>query len=180
MNIADQFQLWETEGKVGVSSDQLQDWMAKQSPDTWHKIAMSWQYDCEATPLLWMVNQPACDFGTACQIFGTEGHNWMTNPTWQELDHDSYRTSWKMCDKIIERWHANSFPTSELKPATGVMKTHKLMESRHKDAGRSLTWVVPEHVYQYEGSREAQSQYASHDGQIYWDFDFWRKLAGFT
>ena len=180
MDIAEQFMAWEAEAIVEIAPNQLEDWIAKQRPDTWHSIAMSWQYDYDPTPLLLIVNQPACDFGTACQLFGTEGHNWMTTPTWEELPYASSRTSWKMCDKIVERWHAGSFPTAELKPTAGVLQTYKIMEPRHRAEGKSITWDVPEYVYQYEGSKDAQSQYASHEGQICWDFEFWRRAKGFT
>ncbi|GAA3856860.1 DUF4274 domain-containing protein [Celeribacter arenosi] len=180
MDIGRQFQLWETEGKLDIPHDQIQSWLKEQNPDTWHKIAMSWHYDYDPSPLLWIVNQPDCDFGTACQIFGTEGHSFMTTPTWQELGDSAHQASWKMCNTIVERWQANSFATADLKPATGAMRTYQIMAPRHKDAGTPLTWDVPDHVFHYEGTRDAQSQYTSFEGQIYWNFDFWQKLAGFT
>lgn len=47
----------------------LDAWLASASPDEWHAVALGWNWDRGVGPLRWMVDQPACDGGTAQFVF---------------------------------------------------------------------------------------------------------------
>lgn len=168
---------WESEAAVNPPPQDLIAWLATQTPETWHAIASAWTYDSGCAPLLWIVQQPTCDFATGLTIFGVEGVNWITTPTWQELSHKDYQDSWKMCDIIVKRWIEDSFGSAEFTLASSSkgLEAYRIMEQRYSAAGKAITWDVPAFVDGYPGNRQAMSYVTWMNGALYWDFEVWKK-----
>ena len=49
------------------------EWLKDQTPETWHQVVMTWNYDYGDNVLTWILNQENCDRGTAARIFRVEG-----------------------------------------------------------------------------------------------------------
>ena len=45
------------------------EWLARKGPREWHGVAAHWNWDQGVEPLLWVLEQPDCDKGTALSVF---------------------------------------------------------------------------------------------------------------
>jgi len=50
-------------------SQEIIDWMIPRGPIDWHRVADSFNWDCDLAPLIWIAKQPDCDRGTAVTMF---------------------------------------------------------------------------------------------------------------
>lgn len=55
----------------------LMEYLKTASPEDWHQVAWSWNYDSGTEPLEWIVSQPNCSKGTALLIYWTAGPRYM-------------------------------------------------------------------------------------------------------
>jgi Domain of unknown function (DUF4274) len=85
------------------------DWLAKASPDDWHRAALDFEWPQPLEPLLWIVSQPDCDKATALTIF------WKNNPqnflrlmAEDQLTGDTM-PSWELLQFIAQRINDQSF-----------------------------------------------------------------------
>jgi hypothetical protein len=172
---------WEQHGRIDQTPEEFMEWLQQQDFETWHAIASSWNYDYGLAPIHWIVSQPACDFGTAVQVFGVEATNWLTTPSWEDLSHKNYQLSWKACDLIVKRWQSNDFANAGLKlsQASDGMRTYRIIEKKTKERGEHVIWNVPESVDKYTGARQATSKYTVMNGSLYWEVAYWAKQKGY-
>ncbi len=56
----------------GHQSDAIA-WLSETPPEIWHYVASKWDWEWGAEPLMWMVQQPDCDGGTAAMLFWKSG-----------------------------------------------------------------------------------------------------------
>lgn len=110
------FEYWADPDYVIIPERQdeiIVDWLKEQTPDTWHRVASTWNYDHKNLPLVWILNQENCDRGTAAQVFGVEGAaEWLheqVNGVTSRYGDDH------LCSVVLRNWHR--YATGELKPA---------------------------------------------------------------
>jgi hypothetical protein len=180
MGKMDAFHLYWQDAEVEIiparEPDRAIEWLKEQTPDTWHQVAMSWNYDSGYEVLTWIVNQENCDRGTAARIFNIEGvETWIWEillapfPEWQDDG---------LCSEIAKKWHSYKtgkfihYPQGDIEDMlrrvvaadkTGIFENIPLAE---------ILW--------FEGTRDAESRYASEDGRIVIDFDHWLKTKNIT
>lgn len=73
----------------------LATYMAEATPEDWHQVAWSWNWDAGTEPLQWIIRQPNCDRGTALLIYWHAGPRWMAQyasrdeaPSYQHEGYD--------------------------------------------------------------------------------------------
>ncbi|MEP3276262.1 MAG: DUF4274 domain-containing protein [Stappiaceae bacterium] len=177
---------WLEEARIDLPLNGIIQWLEKQNSDTWHVVATGWNWDHGSDPLHWIVSQPSCDMGTACYIFFIEASHWVKSLDPSELGHSSYRTGWKTCKKISDRWHKNDFnnrslfPSREMSGNDYVRSIGLYREREHKSlsSGEGLAWTVPNYVYDYRGTRVAESDYDFGDGELFENFSKWKTRLG--
>jgi uncharacterized protein DUF4274 len=55
----------------------LSTYLAQATPEDWHQVAWSWNWDAGEEPLLWIIRQPNCDRGTALLIYWYAGPRYL-------------------------------------------------------------------------------------------------------
>lgn len=93
----------------------LLEWLVANGPDEWHRVACSWNWDAGYGILNWVVDQNACDRGTALQLF------WLGEPAfylkYRDRD-DILRNARHSVDgydfvmKVLSNWKAGRYVTS--------------------------------------------------------------------
>ena len=77
-------------------------WLAQKGPREWHGVAAHWNWDAGVEPLLWVLEQPDCDKGTALSVF------WACDP-YDQMDerHPACkpgREDYQIAQKVLEHW----------------------------------------------------------------------------
>jgi hypothetical protein len=94
---------------MSAFTDIVIDWMSRKGPAEWHGVATAWNWDGGEEPLLWIVDQPACDRATALTIFWYgEGYN--------HLDHAEHARCGeihRIVDRVLANW--TRYPTGRFK-----------------------------------------------------------------
>lgn len=166
------FKYWEDPSYIVVESGKPEliiDWLSLQTPDTWHRVVMTWNYDYGDKVLAWVLQQENCDKGTAARVFDVEGlGHWLWDA---ELATDKNH----LCSIILDNWERYS--SGELYHYPQDQK--KLLELVHKCIGDKRYAGTPIlDVASYSGFRAAQSMFESQDGKIVVAFDHWVKMKG--
>ncbi|MEL6958111.1 MAG: DUF4274 domain-containing protein [Pseudomonadota bacterium] len=149
------------------------DWLADQTPDTWHAVATTWNYGYGSEPLRWILSQDACDKGTAAHVFLVEGtSHWL----WDlRVNPSLFGDETHLCRFVLDRW--DEYETGVLKPTVPVSDS----------ADRKIAKMVQEPPFKdtplseiaaYQGSRQAISDFTSMDGKIVLSMERWRKDKG--
>lgn len=155
-------------------TDRIIAWLEQQTPDTWHKVVMNWNYDHGDAVLSWILTQPACDKGTAARVFRIEGlGHWLAEVLADPAKADD---TTHVCRIVLDNWHRYS--AGELSP--GAEEVPDWLQKRlAENAGADIVANTPLHaVLAYKGTRDAVSEFASEDGKIVVDFDHWAKANG--
>ncbi len=150
-------------------TDRIIEWLGQQTPNTWHKAVMTWNYDYGDKVLSWILQQDSCDRGTAARIFLDEGFgHWLGD---KDLANDENH----VCLIALDNWHR--YTAGALKHGMTVS------EADHSKVQDVADW--PEYanlplaeIIGYEGTRDARSKYGSEDGKIVIAFDYWLKEKG--
>lgn len=61
-------------------------WLKEQRTEVWHAIGDNWNWDYGVDPLIWLVQQPECDAGTARSVFWT---CYLSDPTVADFSPES-------------------------------------------------------------------------------------------
>lgn len=143
-------------------------WLQDQTPETWHKIACSWNYDADDAPLTWILTQPDCDRGTAAQVFLVEGlGHWLsdaiTDPAClDDVDH--------VCNIVLRTWP--QYRTGTFHPTRRIAPDEADYLARIGLPPHLATTPVAD-ILSFTGLRAAVSPFACQDGKIVRDFDLW-------
>ena len=153
-------------------TDQIIAWLGQQDADTWHKVVLTWNYDHGDRVLNWILDQEACDRGTAARVFMVEGMgNWGDHVL--QIDIAVFEGD-PLCGKVLRNWP--TYQSAELGHGSHI--PDGALE-RGDAAGRFKGHVIDD-VLHHAGTREAVSQFASEDGKIVIDFDHWLDRQGIT
>lgn len=166
------FKYWEDPNYVIVKAgqpDAVIDWLNKQTPETWHLVVMTWNYDHEDKVLSWILNQENCDKGTAARIFDVEGlGHWLG-------DEKLARNPNHLCSIVLNNW--NQYRSGEFRHSPQDGKLILERAQKHMADGLYVGTPILE-VAQYEGSHDAASEFEAEDGKIVVAFDHWAKING--
>lgn len=166
------FKYWEDPNYIIIEAGQPEkiiDWLSQQTPDTWHRVVMTWNYDYEDRVLSWILQQENCDKGTAARVFDIEslGH-WLGNAKLAENENH-------LCSIILKNWERYSTGEFRHNPQNEKMLLEKVR--KHVENGLYANTPILG-VAQYSGSRDAQSEFESQDGRIVVAFDHWVRTNG--
>ncbi|OED48155.1 hypothetical protein AB838_12130 [Rhodobacteraceae bacterium (ex Bugula neritina AB1)] len=149
--------------------DTIIDWLTKQTPETWHRVVMTWNYDHEDKVLSWILTQEKCDKGTAARVFDVEGlGHWLGDDT---LVRDPNH----LCSIILNNW--GRYGSCEFNHSPQDEKEILERTQKHMANGMYVGTPILE-VVQYVGSRDAVSEFEAEDGKIVVAFDHWTKTNG--
>ena len=165
------YKYWEDPRYIVVEAGQPEliiKWLSKQTPDTWHRVVTTWNYDHENKILSWVLQQENCDKGTAANVFCIEGL----------ADDYLARNDSHLCSTILDNWERYS--SGELYHQPKNSEDQKMLIERVQKYVAS--GLYPEKpildVARYSGSRAATSKFESEDGKIVVAFDHWIKING--
>jgi hypothetical protein len=166
------FKYWEDPNYVIVEAGQPEaiiDWLRSQTPETWHCVVMTWNYDYEDKVLSWVLQQEDCDKGTAARVFDVEGlGHWIGDKTLAESPNH-------LCSIVLDNW--TRYRSAEFRHAPQDQEV--ILERVQKAMADGLYVGTPIlDVVQYSGSRDAVSEFGSQDGKIVVAFDHWIKSNG--
>ena len=166
------FKYWGDPNYVIVNAgqpDAVIDWLSKQTPETWHRVVMTWNYDHEDKVLSWILNQEKCDKGTAARVFDVEGlGHWLG-------DRQLASNPNHLCSIVLKNWQRYRSGEFNHRPQDkkGILEQVR----KHMADGLYVGTPILE-VVQYEGSRDAVSEFEAEDGKIVVAFDHWAKTNG--
>lgn len=166
------YKYWQDPSYIVLEAGQPEltiDWLAKQTPETWHSVVMTWNYDYHDKVLSWVLEQEDCDKGTAARVFAIEGRgHWLGD---ENLATDENH----LCSIILRNW--GRYRTAELDHNPKDRKA--LVESVKAHIGNGLYVDTPIlEVAQHSGTRAANSKFESQDGKIVVAFDHWLEANG--
>ncbi|QUS55467.1 DUF4274 domain-containing protein [Pseudovibrio brasiliensis] len=155
-------------------TNQTIEWLEQQTPDTWHQIVTTWNWDAGYEVLTWILAQKSCDKGTAAHIFLVEGIcQWLWNVVENTSDFDD---SSNVCRIVLNNWHR--YHSAELKPEFND-RPSQLIEALDEISNvHPLSGTPFKEIMAYEGTREPSSKYASDDGKIVIALDHWMEAKG--
>ncbi|MFW2541431.1 DUF4274 domain-containing protein [Primorskyibacter sp. 2E107] len=151
-------------------------WLEKQDVDTWHRVVQSWNYDSGDAVLRWILSRPECDRGTAAQVFLVEGlGHWINGVA---ADPRKFDDENHICRVVLDHW--SHYEQGVLKPheehlPAALMARITALYDRPPFEGTAFRAIM-----EYQGERDAVSKYASEDGKIMVDFNYWAKVNGVT
>ena len=165
------YKYWEDPSYIVVESGQPDltiNWLSQQTPDTWHRVVTTWNYDHENKVLSWVLKQNNCDKGTAANVFCIEGL----------ADDYLARKDSRLCSTILERW--GRYSSGELYHEPKNSGDQKVLIERVQNYVASGLYEEKPilDVAKYSGSRAAVSKFESQDGKIVVAFDHWLKTNG--
>ncbi|CAN7500206.1 DUF4274 domain-containing protein [Mesorhizobium sp. LjRoot246] len=162
--------------RVDIPGKNLVNWLAQQTPDTWHAVLSNWNYDFGIQPLRWVVWQPQCDQATAADIFFADALNWVGYPTLESVPR-AYRKAWLLCKAIARNWSRGRYKSAELNSRHDletVKRYQRAVASIVADGGR-LPFKMPDEACRIFEGRRSVSHYTSMDGEILYSFDAWKE-----
>lgn len=154
-------------------TERIIEWLGQQTPETWHQVVMTWNYDYGVEVLLWIVSQDQCDRGTAARIFLVEGvGHWL----WDALgDAGKASDEPHVCRAVLENW--KRYSTAEFIHKFDV--PDRILELIEEKGSESRFANSPlKEIIDYRGTRDAVSKYESEDGKIVVSLDHWMKSNG--
>lgn len=166
------YKYWENPNYVIVKAgqpDAIINWLSDQTPETWHRVVMTWNYDHEDQVLSWILNQDKCDKGTAARVFDVEGlGHWLGDETLANQPNH-------LCSIILSNWTRYRSDEFRHDPQDENMILERVQKSMANGlyAGTPILEVV-----QYVGSRDAVSEFEAEDGKIVVAFEHWAKSNG--
>ncbi|SFU13938.1 protein of unknown function [Pseudovibrio denitrificans] len=155
-------------------TDQIIEWLAQQTPDTWHQVVMSWNYDYGDRVLSWILAQENCDQGTAARIFLVEGVGYWLWDVLADVNVANDKTN--VCRLVLDNWHR--YTSAELKPEYKDIPDQLIESLKKIDDDHYLSSTPFKEIMAYEGTREPSSKYASDDGKIVIALDHWMEAKG--
>lgn len=158
-------------------TDQIIEWLKGQTPDTWHQVVMRWNYDYGDKVLAWILDQDACDRGTAARVFLVEGcGHWL----WEALSEEGAKPDPShVCRIVLRNWH--SYKTGEFNGHYDDGVPEALLDLAAKNGESSECAGTPyKEILAYEGRRAPNSKYESEDGKIVIAMDYWMKEKGYA
>ncbi|CAN7520207.1 DUF4274 domain-containing protein [Bradyrhizobium sp. LjRoot220] len=150
-------------------------WIKVQTPDTWHVIVESWDYNAgdRDDVIEWIFEQPNCDLGTAAQSFFTVG---LADEEPEKLS-PGYRRSWHLMKRIADNWQNGFYVRNELQHSVepSHMKYYDELIARRNAEGRPLPWKVPGPNARRFGARRPDSAYFYEHGHLKLGFAVWKR-----
>lgn len=171
----EQHDKWFEETGFGFESEEeVVEWLSGQSPDVWHVVALGWNWSMGAQVPIWIVSQPACDFGTAAYIYFLNAGNYLG----PDEDADDYANSdgFMEVEIIARRMREGTFPTAEFVPIhpeddpknhVERVRHHRELMQRFDGTKLAQALAVPEAAYSYSGSRFPETEIECFDAQIF-------------
>lgn len=153
--------------------DQTIAWLGQQTADTWHRVAMTWNFDYGTKALAWILAQDDCDKGTAARLFLIEGvGHWL----WDVRDNPTLADDRShLCRIVLENWHR--YRTGDLQHGYDIHPTIMAQIMALSETGVLADTPLAE-IAHHVGKREAKSRFASEDGKVVLAFDHWAKAKG--
>jgi hypothetical protein len=144
------------------AQDYVIDWLAAHGPEEWHRVAQTWNWDAGYRILNWIVDQKACDKGTALHLF------WLGSPDYflkfRNRDDVLAKSGWSVDNydflvRVLTHWRAGRYKTAlfATEQVAETAKAYAHVESHHDAA--SLPWVVPDDM-----RRDIQGRVVDHAG----------------
>ena len=175
----DALEIWEMNARCEAEGfrlafddpDRVIEWLKLQTPDTWHAVSESHNYDSSVEPLLWIVQQPEVDLGTLVNLFSIDAENWTNEPDVTKIE-TYYHAAWRTVKAAERKMASGIFGSKELIPshssdaASWVYQPEDLMKT-----GLPPAFHLPLAARGYEGKRHAVSDYMAADGLITWTLD---------
>jgi hypothetical protein len=161
--------------KLSSEPEDFLRWIKVQTPDTWHVIVESWDYnDGDRDDVIeWIFDQPNCDLGTAAQFFFTAG---LANEEPEKLS-PLYRRSWHLMKRIADNWQVGFYVRNELQHSVepSDMTHYDELVARREAEGRPLRWKVPGPKARRFGARRPVSAYWYEHGHLKLGFAAWKR-----
>lgn len=166
------FKYWEDPSCVIVPVGQTEKiirWLSQQTPETWHCVAMTWNYDYNDKVLSWILQQDRCDKGTAARIFDVEGvGHWIGDKSLADSQNH-------LCSIVLRNWNRYQTGKFHHEPQDRALIQERVRKSM-ADGLYAGTPILD--VAQYSGTRKAVSEFESEDGKIVVAFDHWVQTNG--
>ncbi|HEY0628145.1 MAG TPA: DUF4274 domain-containing protein [Sphingomicrobium sp.] len=123
-------------------------WLRDQTPRTWHQVALTWNWDDGTEVLDWILDQPACDAGTALALYLSSEADWYADQ-FESMEQMNAEGHWGLADaqfaaRICERWAAGHFQTYNYHPGNPHLldRTRYWHEVPNAISSKAL-WEVP-------------------------------------
>ncbi len=94
-----------------TAEEVLIEYLETQSPDEWHRVALSWNWDAVGSVLPWILKQPDCDKATAQMLFHRASPIEMLT---EARRGNGYEQEIALCRLIAERWNGGQYRRTEL------------------------------------------------------------------
>jgi len=146
--------------------DTITEWLSNQTPDTWHNVATTWNYDYGDEVLSWILQQENCDKGTAAHVFEIVGTcEWLGDEALAKDENN-------LCSIILKNW--DRYNSGEFYNKNENREMY--LDWVHKYVAKGMYADTPIlDVAHYTGSRDAQSRFESEDGEIIVNYYHWMK-----
>jgi Domain of unknown function (DUF4274) len=128
----------------------LEAWLPVQSPRVWHQVALTWNWDNGTYFLDWILNQPACDKGTALSIYlgGEPGFYADAYETLDQMREDpnaaSHLPMAEFLARICQRWSLGHFVNYEFHPGEWFDRRYGWGEVPPGMISPNAPWPVPD------------------------------------
>jgi hypothetical protein len=151
-------------------TDRIIDWLSHQSPETWHQVVLSWNYDYGDRVLTWILTQEQCDKGTAARVFLVEGlGHWLG-------DENLANNASHVCRVVLDHWHR--YQTNDLKHGMKVPEDSRKWWAEADRVERLYGNSPVNEILNFEGTRDASSKFTADDGKIVIALEYWMEENG--
>ena len=130
----------------------LLEWVKEQSPDEWHKVALSWNWDNGEDIPDWIVSHPECDKATAQWCF------FLAEPSWyytyssrkkiiEQAPH--LLSNFEFLSKLIDNWNSDFYVRSEIAstPHGYWFNTNRVFKTRTITFADAPDWILRDDLF---------------------------------
>lgn len=158
---------------LDISGATAIDVLRQMTPDDWHEIALTWNWDAGVEALDWITSQPTCDRATAMVILTRANLEQVAEYSADGPPRDS---EWRFCWNLAERILSGAFTRRELLFGVGASEIAYMKQAltRARATGRH-PWLLPDSLLD-QGSRRHQPRYTTEESRkppIGWQYDYW-------
>ena len=133
------------DGNDGI--ERLKAWLPLQTPETWHKVALTWNWDNGIEVLDWILDQSTCDRGTAIAVYRLGQPDYFAE---QYLSLEAMRAedNFQLADaeflaRICERWANGAFGEYRYSPGENWDPEDDSGEGLSAGISGKAPWPVP-------------------------------------
>jgi Domain of unknown function (DUF4274) len=165
--------------RLSTEPNDLLRWVQVQTPDTWHELIESWNYNNGGrlnSVLGWIIDQPNCDLSTAAKFFFTCAIG-LADQEPSSLD-SWYRGDWELMKRVADNWSRGLYSQAELRlgvDASDIRYYDDLVEQRN-ERGQPLAWKIPDPQSRRFGTRSHVSAYHFEHGHLSLSFATWMRV----